>query len=66
MLLRGTILRADPDDGGGITLRATELETLAPPLEIEPPLHVLQVVVAGVLSVLALAATLWAGRVRRR
>lgn len=66
VLLRGTILRADPDDGGGITLRATELETLAPPLEIEPPLHVLQVVVAGVLSALALAATLWAGRVRRR
>ncbi|MFO7778725.1 MAG: hypothetical protein R6V28_10250 [Nitriliruptoraceae bacterium] len=66
VLLRGTILRADPDDGGGITLRATELETLAPPLEIDPPLHVLQVVVAGVLSVLALAATLWAGRVRRR
>jgi len=66
VLLRGTILRADPDDGGGITLRATELETLAPPLEIDPPLHVLQVVVAGMLSVLALAATLWAGRARRR
>jgi hypothetical protein len=66
VLLRGTILRADPDDGGGITLRATELETLAPPLEIDPPLHVLQVVVAGVLSVLALIATVWARQVRRR
>jgi hypothetical protein len=66
VLLRGTILRADPDDGGGITLRATELETLAPPLKIDPPLHVLQVVVAGVLSVLALIATVWARQVRRR
>jgi hypothetical protein len=66
VLLRGTILRADPDDGGGITLRATELQTLAPPLEIDPPLHLLQVVVAGVLWVLALIATVWARQVRRR
>lgn len=66
VLLRGTILRADPDDAGGITLRATELETLAAPLEIDPPLHVIQVIVAVTLSVLALAATAWAGHVRRR
>lgn len=66
VLLRGTILRSDPDDGGGITLRATELETLAPPLALDPPLHVLQVVVAAVLSVAALAASVWAARVRRR
>ncbi|MEX2549758.1 MAG: hypothetical protein WD638_06000 [Nitriliruptoraceae bacterium] len=66
VLLRGTVLRADPDDGGGITLRATELETLAGPLVLEPPLHRLQVVVAVVLSLLALAATLWARHVRNR
>jgi len=66
VLLRGTILRADPDDGGGLTLRATQLETLAPPLAIDPPLHVLQIVVAAVLSVVALGTTLWARRVRRR
>ena len=36
VLLRGTILRADPDDGGGITLRATELETLAGPCSWRP------------------------------
>ncbi len=65
VLLRGTLLRADPDDGGGTTLRARELETLAGPLVIEPPLHTLQLVVAVVLSVLAVAATAWA-RVRRR
>ncbi len=66
VLLRGTILRADPDDGGGITLRATELETLAGPLQLEPPLHTHQAVVAVVLSLLAMAASLWARQVRRR
>lgn len=66
VLLRGTILRADPDDGGGITLRATELETLAGPLQLEPPLHTLQVVVAVVLALLAMGASLWARQVRRR
>ena len=66
VLLRGTLLRSDPDDGGGITLRATQMETLAPPLQIDPPLHVIQLIVAAVLSVLALAATAWARQVRRR
>ena len=66
VLLRGTILRADPDDGGGITLRATELETLAGPLQLEPPLHTLQVIVAVVLTLLAIGASLWARQVRRR
>lgn len=66
VLLRGTILRADPDDGGGITLRATELETLAGPLQLEAPLHTLQAVIAVVLSLLAAGASLWAWQVRRR
>jgi hypothetical protein len=64
VLLRGTIHRADPADGGGLTLRATELETLASPLEIDPPLHTAQLVVAVVLSLAAIAATVFA-RVRR-
>ena len=66
VLLRGTILRADPDDGGGITLRATELETLAGPLQLEAPLHTLQAVIAVVLSLLAAGASRWAWQVRRR
>ncbi len=65
VLLRGTLLRADPEDAGGITLRATELETLAGPLAIEPPLHRVQVVVALVLSLLAVGATAWARRSNR-
>jgi hypothetical protein len=64
VLLRGTLLRADPDDGGGTTLRAYELETLAGPLVLEPPLHTLQLVVAIVLSLAAIAATVFA-RLRR-
>ncbi|MFU8841327.1 MAG: hypothetical protein ACNA8R_11490 [Nitriliruptoraceae bacterium] len=64
VLLRGTIHRADPADGGGITLRATELETLAGPFAIEPPLHTAQLVVAVVLSLAAIAATVFA-RLRR-
>ena len=63
--LTGTILRADPDDGGGITLRATTLQTLAPPVELDPPLHTIQLIVAIILSALAIATTWWA-RQRRR
>lgn len=65
VLLTGTLLRADPDDGGGITLRATTLETLAPPLALEPALHVPQLIVAIVLGVLALAGVV-ASRVAKR
>lgn len=65
VLLTATVLRTDPADGGGITLRATTLETLAEPLELEPPLHVLQVVVAAALTLVAIASSLWAYRRRR-
>lgn len=64
--VRGTLLRADPDDGGGITVRADRLEVLAPGVGVEPPLHVLDIVVAGILSVLALASVIWARRARAR
>ena len=63
--LTGTILRADPDDGGGITLRATTLTTLAPPVELDPPLHTIQLIVAIILSAVAVTTTVWA-RQRRR
>ncbi|MFP4148421.1 MAG: hypothetical protein ACLFUG_06095 [Nitriliruptoraceae bacterium] len=65
VLVRGTVYRADPDDAGGTTLRASELETLAGPLQLDPPLHTLQLGVAVGLSLLALLATLWALRRRR-
>lgn len=55
VLLTGRVLRADPADGGGITLRADRLEVLAPSVEVPAPLHVPQAIVAGGL---ALAATI--------
>lgn len=65
VLVRGMLLRTDPDDGGGTTIRADELEVLAPPVEVEAPLHVPQVIVAAVLAALAVAALLWSRRVRQ-
>jgi hypothetical protein len=64
--IRGTLLRTDPDDGGGITVRADALEVLAPAEGVHTPLHVLQAVVAGVLAVVAIAAVVWSRLVRRR
>jgi hypothetical protein len=64
--VRGILHQSDPDDGGGITLRAESLEVVADSVEVEPPFHALQAVVAAVLAVAALVATLWARRVRRR
>lgn len=56
VLLTGRLLRADPADGGGITLRADRLEVLAPAVEVPPPLHVPQAIVAGVLALAAALA----------
>ncbi len=53
VLLTGRVLRADPADGGGITLRADRLEVLAPSVEVPPPLHVPQAIVAGLLALAA-------------
>lgn len=66
ILIRGILDRTDPDDGGGLTVRATELEVLAPSTEIEAPLHTLQALIAGLLAVLALVTVVWARRVARR
>lgn len=62
--IRGTALRADPEDGGGVTIRASELEVLAPSMTVDDPLHLLQAVVAGILAALAIGAAVWARRSR--
>jgi hypothetical protein len=62
----GVLLRADPQDGGGITLRADQLEILAPAVDVPEPFHLLQAIVAGILVLLALAAGAWARAVRNR
>ncbi len=66
ILIRGILDRTDPEDGGGLTVRATELEVLAPTIEIEAPFHTLQALVAGLLAAAAVASVVWARRVARR
>ncbi|MEX0952426.1 MAG: hypothetical protein WDZ26_01195 [Nitriliruptoraceae bacterium] len=60
VLIRGTVHRADAHDGGGLTIRADDLEVLASSVTIDPPLHTLQAAVAAALAALALAASVWA------
>jgi hypothetical protein len=66
LLLEGVLHQADPDDGGGITLRADTLEVLVPPMEAPEPLHTLQAVLAALAAVAAGGALFWARRVQRR
>jgi hypothetical protein len=62
----GVLLRADPADGGGTTLRADQLEVLAPAVDVPAPLHTVQAIVAAVLAVIALGTVVWARRSRLR
>jgi hypothetical protein len=50
----GRIVRTDPSDGGGLTLRATNLQILAPAVAVDEPLDLPQLWLAiGVLTVAA-------------
>lgn len=49
----GVVHRADPDDGGGLTIRVSEATLLAEAVEIEVPVHWRQVWAAVGLAVLA-------------
>jgi hypothetical protein len=64
--LRGRLLRTDAEDGGGITLRAHELEVLAPSERFPAPFHGVQAIVAAVLALLAIASGVWARSTRQR
>lgn len=57
LLVVGAIHRADPADGGGLTLRASLAEVVAAAEAAPQPLHVRQAVAAAALVVLALLAT---------
>lgn len=65
ILVGGRIVRADPADGGGTTLRADHLEVLSPAVGIDEPLYTLQAVVAGLLALVALALAVRAWATRR-
>jgi hypothetical protein len=65
--IEGRLLRADPADGGGITVRARSLEVLAPSTVVEEPLNVPLVVAAVAAVLLACLSWGWARlRARRR
>lgn len=60
----GTVHRADPRDGGGLTIRVTEVAVRAEAATIDEPVHWRQVTAAVLLGALALAV-LWRERQRR-
>lgn len=62
----GVILRNDPADGGGLTLRATDAEIVAEAEHVRPPVDVTQAIVAGVLVLIAIALAVADRIVRRR
>jgi len=64
--ITGTFLRADPRDGGGITLRAETVTVIAEGFTVKEPLHTAQLVVAVVLFAGALGAIIAAQSARRR
>ena len=59
----GRVNRADPADGGGLTIRAVEATLLAEAVELDEPVHWAQVAAAAVLAALALLV-LWRERQR--
>lgn len=58
--IEGLVRRADPADGGGVTLRADRLEVLSPAAPVEEPLNVAQVWLSA--AALALGVGVWSGR----
>lgn len=63
--VRGMVHRTDPNDGGGLTIRANDLRMIAEGETLAAPLHVPQAVTAVVLAALAAGCGVWAWRVRR-
>lgn len=53
LAVRGVLLRADPDDGGGLTIRATDAEVVAPAVRLSRPLHRTQAIAALLLGMAA-------------
>jgi hypothetical protein len=57
LAIEGRIERADPQDGGGLTLRASDVEVLAPSTEVAEPLDMPQLWFTVAMTVVA--AGLW-------
>lgn len=67
VLVEGTFLRADPSDGGGMSVRAETLTVLAPPTATDAPIDRTLALAAGIALLAAATTGLWARiRARRR
>jgi hypothetical protein len=64
--VEGVLLRTDPADGGGITIRARALEVVAPSTAVTEPLNRPLVGAAGAAVLLAVGSWAWARRRTRR
>jgi len=60
--VEGVLRRADPEDAGGLTVRASALEVLAPSVVVEEPLNTPLLVAAAVAALVATGAWGWARR----
>lgn len=60
--IEGQVTRTDPDDGGGLTLRANDMQVLQPSERFDDPTDVPQAVLA--VTTLGISAILWT--LRRR
>lgn len=58
--IEGVVRRSDPSDGGGLSLRAEQLQVLSPAASVDEPLNLAQVWLA--VGALGLAGGLWSGR----
>jgi hypothetical protein len=66
VLVRGRVHRSDGLDGGGLTLRAEQLELIVAAEPAEPPLHVAQGGAAAAAVTVAGGLVLWSRRRERR
>lgn len=66
LLIQGTIARTDPEDGGGLTLRAESAEILAEAQRASRSLHSRQAIAAAILVVLATGGVIYERRTRDR
>lgn len=60
--VEGLFLRTDRDDGGGMTLRATSLDVLAPSVAVEEAMNTQLLIATSVSTVISFLAWLWARR----
>lgn len=65
LVVRGVVHRADPDDGGGLTIRAFAAEVAVEGQSLSVPVHRAQVVVAVLLGLAALVLFVVERRSRR-